>query len=243
MGMIVWQGISVLDGVTPLVVLATGVDSKRASANAKTGGMVQLFILRADVDPMTALRDGLDEAICGVCPHRGKASGGSGACYVQVYHGPLSTWRSWERGNAAPFSLDAFKGRLVRFGAYGDPAAVPYELWEAIADVASGTTGYTHQWRTADARFARLAMASADSAEEGRQARAMGYRNFLVRAPGTPKPSGAVVCPASAEAGKRVQCADCLQCAGTSNGRRADITIEAHGASRRAFRALPLFVA
>ena len=243
MGMIVWQGISRLDNVTPIVVLATFGNGKKASANVKTGSMVQVFILRADVAPHDALRQGLDTAICGVCPHRGKASGGTGACYVTVWQGPRATWQSWKNGNAKPFDINAFRGRKVRFGAYGDPAAVPVTVWHELAGAAAAVTGYTHQWRTAPAEFAQWCMASTDSVEERRQARAIGYRTFHVRAIGTAKGHGEIVCPASTEAGKRVQCADCLQCGGHSAGRRADITITAHGAAARSFAPLPLTVA
>lgn len=239
-GMIVWRGPSLLDG-SPLVVIATGLVS--SSANSKTGGLVQVYILREDMHPMDVLRTGADVSICGVCPHKSKASGGSGACYVQVFRAPASIWNAYKRGSYdRPFELSAFDGKLVRFGAYGDPAAVPFEVWESIAERADKVTGYTHQWRSADTRFARYCMASADSADEGRQARKMGYRSFIVRAPGEAKQRGAVVCPASAEAGRKAQCSDCMQCGGTASGRRADITIEAHGASARAFKPLPLSV-
>lgn len=248
--MLVWQGTSQLDGVTPILVLATDVPvpPKRGgravpkSANVKTGGMIQITIVRADMEPTVALTSGADEAICGTCPHRGKASGGTGACYVNVGHGPLSSYRSHMRRGSAPFDVERFRGHRVRFGTYGDPAAVPFEVWESIAEVADGVTGYTHQWRTADPRFARYCMASVDSMEEGPIARRMGYRNFIVRPAGSPKPRGAVTCPASAEAGKRTVCADCMQCGGTSNGRRSDITIVAHGSSARMFRPLELSV-
>jgi hypothetical protein len=241
MGMVVWQGLSQLDGVTPIVVIATGLDS--SSANEKTGGMVQTFILRADIEPHTAIAGGADEAICGVCPHRGKASGGTGACYVRVYQAPLSTWRAWDRGNAEAFDVARFAGRKVRIGSYGDPAAVPVAVWQEIVAVAGATTGYTHQWRQCDPAFAEFCMASTDSVAERREARLKGYRTFHVRALGTDKGKGEIVCPASAEAGKRTVCASCLQCGGTGNGRTADITIVAHGASKRAFAPLPLSVA
>lgn len=242
--MLVWSGVSQLDGVTPIVVLATGVPKGKgvSSQNSKTGDMIQTWILRADVAPHVALKTGLDQAICGTCPHRGKASGGSGACYVNVGQGPRSLWVAHQDKGSIPFDVERFRGHKVRFGAYGDPAAVPLSVWDSIADVAAGVTGYTHQWRTADVGFARHCMASADSAEEGREARRMGYRNFIVRPAGSVKPKGAVVCPASEEAGKRTVCADCLQCGGTGNGRKQDITIMAHGATKRAFVPLSLAV-
>jgi hypothetical protein len=242
--MLVWEGLSQLDGKTEIVVLATGVPKGKgqSSANSKTGDMIQIAILTKDVNPVEVLKLGTDTAICGTCPHRSKASGGSGACYVNVGQGPNSTWKSHQAKGSVPFDVERFRGHKVRFGSYGDPAAVPFEVWEAIASVADNWTGYTHQWRTADQRFSRYLMASADNAGEGRQARSMGYRNFIVRAPGTEAPKGAVVCPASAEAGKRVQCATCLQCSGTGKGRKADITIMAHGSTAKAFKSLPLSV-
>ena len=57
--MVVWEGAGP-DG-TPLVVLATGFD--KASANGKTGDEIQTFILRADMDPMTALKSGGDTVV------------------------------------------------------------------------------------------------------------------------------------------------------------------------------------
>jgi hypothetical protein len=159
-----------------------------------------------------------------------------------VYHAPLSTWRAWERGNAEAFDIERFRGKRVRFGSYGDPAAVPLRVWSELASVASGVTGYTHQWRTCDAGFSAYMMASADSVTERRQARLAGYRTFRVRTVGSVKLPGEVVCPASAEAGKKTVCATCLQCGGTGTGRSADITIEAHGSTRKRFRSLPLAV-
>src|SRR5262245_34138570 len=179
--MILWEGISRIDNVSPLVVLATyDTRADRASVNRKTGSMIQTWILRADVDPVAAKREGIDTAICGDCSHRSSASGGSDACYVNVGQAPLSTFRAYQRdgtrvtragnpttrGDSIPFDLDAFNGRLVRFGSYGDPAAAPIELWEDIAGVASGVTGYTHQWRDADPRFAAFCMASVDDTRD-----------------------------------------------------------------------------
>ena len=261
--MLIWQGPSQLDG-QDIIVLATGVpkaprlkrdgtpyktraSKTKASANAKTGDMIQIHILVSDVNPTAALKSGADISICGVCPHKSVAAGGSGACYT---HGNLrrgfaqtGTYNAHMEHGSAPFDLERFRGMRVRFGAYGDPAAAPFAIWQAIAAVAAGVTGYTHQWRAADIGFANFCMASADSADEGRQARKMGYRNFIVRAPGEAKPRGAVVCPASAEAGKRTVCASCMQCGGNGNGRTNDITIIAHGGSSKRFRPLPLTVA
>ena len=243
--MIIWSGISQLDGVTPVVALATGVPTAGtrsvSSNNAKTGDMIQVHILLADVNPTQALKQGLDAAICGTCPHKSVAAGGSGACYT---HGNIrrgfaqtSTWKSHDAKGSVPFDVSRFAGQKVRFGAYGDPAAVPFEVWASIAEVAEGVTGYTHQWRTADPRFAEVCMASADSMPEYLEARRAGYRTFLVRPMDSARPKGMITCPASEEAGKKTVCASCLQCGGTGNGRKAMITIMAHGASKKQFAA------
>lgn len=249
--MLIWSGISELDGVTQIVALATGVPKAprlrkdgtpiksraKSSANEKTGDMIQIHIMVDGILPLDALKAGADTAVCGTCPHRSKASGGTSACYVNLGKGQNSSMRSHMNKGSVPFDVSRFAGQKVRFGAYGDPAAVPFHIWKSIADVAEGVTGYTHQWRTADPRFADYCMASADSADEGREARRIGYRNFIVRPVGSEKPKGAVVCPASAEAGKKTVCATCMACGGNNNGRKHDITIIVHGPTKKHFAA------
>jgi hypothetical protein len=235
--MIVWEGPSELTG-EPIVVLATGVPTastrkaSKASNNVKTGDMIQIAILNRDVSPTDALKTGEDVNICGGCTHRSKASGGAGDCYTHKNlrrgFAQTSTWKAHRANGSAPFRLEAFAGRKVRFGSYGDPAAVPFAVWDAIRNVAEGVTGYTHQWKTCDPRFAELCMASADTVEERREARLKGYRAFRVRLATEGRLTGEVVCPASAEAGFKTVCATCLSCGGTGNGRKQDIVIVKH---------------
>ena len=54
-GYILWEGASLIDGA-PIVVIATGFASR--STNRKTGGMVQTYILRRDIDPVSAVQSG-----------------------------------------------------------------------------------------------------------------------------------------------------------------------------------------
>lgn len=241
-GAIVWRGASLIDGA-PLVVIATGLESD--STNRKTGGMVQTYILRSDIEPTEAVRTGADASICGACPHRGQplepgqVSGPHKArtCYVNVGQGPLGVYRAFKRGAyrdlTAPESDDTLPalcaGKLVRLGTYGDPAAVPTVLWHFLTVRAAGRTGYTHQWRTCDQRLRQLCMASADSVADAVDAHAAGWRTFRVAMPcDAPRVQGEAVCPASAEAGKKLTCAQCLACNGAS-GRRGSIVIQAHG--------------
>lgn len=222
--MILYEGPSKLNG-EPIVAIATGIGG--ASSNRKTGDMIQTWILPADVEPHRAIKTGQDSTVCGECMHR-PALGGS--CYVTVHQAPLAVYRAYHRGAYPALDLNAFRDRQVRFGAWGDPAAVPVIVWELIANLASGHTGYTHQWRRAEPGLERFCMASVDTAAEREQARAMGWRCFRTRLPGEETLKGEAVCPASEEAGKKLTCNECMACGG-ANGRRGDIAIIAHGST------------
>jgi hypothetical protein len=229
-GKVIWSGASLIDG-QPIVVIATGLAS--GSTNRKTGEMVQTYILRADLKPTDAIKAGADVSICGACPHRGDGTGKGRTCYVNVGQGPLAVWNAWQRG-AYPTAMACSRitavgeGRIVRLGTYGDPAAVPAYVWQQLTLKCVGHTGYTHQWRAAP-QLKGLCMASADSVEDAREAQAQGWRTFRVAMPcDEPRIEGEAICPASAEAGKKLQCAQCLACGG-ADGRRGSIAIAAHG--------------
>ncbi len=55
--LIVYDGPSIIDG-KPIVVILTGLD--QSSENAKTGNLVQSFIIRSDIAPTDALKTGDD---------------------------------------------------------------------------------------------------------------------------------------------------------------------------------------
>jgi hypothetical protein len=202
----VYDGPSALDGERIVALVTGGGDT--VTRNGKTGPLAQLWILRADVAPHVAVRDGRDATVCGMCPQR-PALGGD--CYVETAKGPRSAWQAWHDGKvpylhplaaSAALAVAVKVGRIngLRLGAYGDPAALPLDV---VADLvararrADGiTTGYTHQWRTAPVAFRSYVMASADSAQDQADARAMGYRSFRVVKPtdadaATPPPSPA----------------------------------------------------
>jgi hypothetical protein len=212
------------------VIIATGFESP--SDNRKTGDMIQVWILVKAVDPVEAIKSGLDRLICGSCIHRGNGDGSGRSCYVNVGQAPLGIWRAWKAGRYPTLQfMDIFSGRKVRFGAYGDPTHIPIGLALAIAGVASGHTGYTHQWRKPSLQgWKTLLMASVDSPAELLIARAMGWSTFRVT-PDTDHHSMETLC-ASDRVG--TPCADCLACAGARGGIRA-IHIPAHGTGRRHF--------
>jgi hypothetical protein len=216
-GVILYSGPSLLDGA-PIVAIAVGLVS--GSSNRKTGAMLQTYILRADLSPVEAIKTGADASICGDCKLRG-VLGKRRVCYVNLGQGPLSVFRGHKRGiyPVAASPRDIGRGRIIRLGTYGDPAAVPVEVWNELISEARGHTGYSHQWKTRpDLRG--IVMASADNVQEKSEAWAEGWRTFRLADAPTP---GEIVCPSLSG----VHCADCRLCDGA--GAAKSITIPAHG--------------
>lgn len=224
-----------------IAVIATGF--KKASANAKTGAMVQIYIILRHESPMDGVKSGNDIAICGNCVHRAKYTDGvmipgTRRCYVNLGKGARGVHGCYARGGyrrLTPSEIaEIFFDLLVRYGAYGDPAMMPKWLVELIASVARGRTGYTHQWETA-AWLQPYVMASCDSAADAVRAVAAGWRYFRVAGYGdTVKSANEISCPASAEAGKKTTCDRCRLCNGTTVGdRRKSIVIQDHSVIAR----------
>ena len=211
------------------VIIATGFSNP--SDNRKTGDMVQVWILVKSVDPVRAIKEGLDRLICGSCVHRGNGDGSGRSCYVNVGQAPLGIYRAWKAGAYLPLpSVSVFAGRKVRFGAYGDPTWIPLSLALAIAGVSSGHTGYTHQWRKPSLQGWRsLLMASVDSIAELVIARSMGWSTFRV---GSEASVGESLC-ASERVG--TPCMDCLLCAGARGGLES-VHIPPHGTGATHFK-------
>ena len=224
-GFILYNGPSELDG-KPIIVIAT-----TSSKNSKTGGIVQTWIMRADIEPHKALQTGDDASVCGDCPHRPL---NGGACYVTVFQAPLSVYRAYHRGIYPQAEAGQFAGQIVRIGSYGDPAAVPLQVWDDYTQGTTGRTGYTHQWRDTDASgLGMYAMASCDTADERIIAKSQGWRTFRVRLDTDAVMDGEVVCPASEEGGHKVTCSQCKACDGNSRGLIGGIVIIAHGAKSK----------
>ena len=212
------------------VVIATGFSTP--SDNRKTGDMIQVWILVKAVDPVEAIRQGLDRLICGSCVHRGDGSGGGRSCYVNAGQAPLGIYRAWKAGRYPVLQfMDGFAGRKVRFGAYGDPTHMPLSLALAIAGVASGHTGYTHQWRKPSLQpWRQILMASVDTTAELLIARSMGWSTFRVSADMDHR-TFETLC-ASERNG--TPCSICLGCPGARNGIQS-VWIPAHGKGKRHF--------
>ncbi|MER9195279.1 hypothetical protein NKI13_18550 [Mesorhizobium australicum] len=238
-GVILYEGPSMIDG-SPIVVIANRITAR--SKNEKTGAMVQTFIIRSDVDPVTALKTGDDASVCGDCPHR---PANDGTCYVRVFQSVASTFKAFKRNRYArpgvdydvKITADLFRGLAFRMGSYGDPAAAPFMIWRRATVHAAAVNGYTHQWREVEFQaFRLLCMASADSLADMEEAHAMGWRTFRVRAAHEPVTAKReVICPASQEAGQRTSCLDCKACGGLSAKAKVSMVIIAHGATAKRF--------
>jgi hypothetical protein len=237
-GVVLFKGASVYNGA-PLVVIMTGVD--KPSQNRKTGASYQVFILADDVSPTEASRTDASEANCGDCVFR------HGACYVRIEQAPLAVWTAYKRGVYPEVDWSKFKLRqeqFIRFGAYGDPALVAFDLWEPlfsqIKERGVRHTGYTHAWRYCDQRYAGWLQASADHVDDLEFARSRGWRTFRVRAENEPLMEGEFICPASTEYAqiynKKKTCAQCLACDGKRSNAdfRGSAAIIVHGTKKHA---------
>ena len=232
-GIVLYHGPSVLNPKEKVVCIATGF--QRKTKNPKTGDMIQTWILPANKNPCNAYFDGEDTAVCGNCKHRSKTSGGLGTCYVPVHQAPYMVWEAWKRGsydNPTLGSLAYFKNRNLRIGSYGDPAVIPFEVWDTITQEVNNWVGYTHQFNNAktDKRLKNIIMASVDSERERELAVSRGWRTFRIRTPNSELMDKEFVCPASKEAGHRLTCVECNACRGGENdGKKGTVAIIIHG--------------
>tara|TARA_R110000803_G_scaffold33773_3_gene73946 strand:+ start:1022 stop:1726 length:705 start_codon:yes stop_codon:yes gene_type:complete len=221
-GYILYEGPSAING-DPIVAILT-----LNSTNVKTGNMAQLWILAKDTAPHIAKKEGKDDAVCGDCPIKKE-------CYVLTFQGPLSVWNAYKRGSYETLGTNYLdlSALIIRFGAYGDPAALPRWLIKSIADSCKDFTGYTHQWNKPKFNFLKnYFMASVESYDLKDKAKKLGFRTFRIipkiefrNSTRMEKYYKEVTCPAE---NKGKQCIDCMLCNGSKQA--ADITIEAHGA-------------
>jgi hypothetical protein len=245
-GVVFWRGISPWTA-EPIVAIATGIDGQ--SLNAKTGPMIQTWVLVRDVPPQEAKRQGLDASVCGDCKLRG-VNGRDSICYLPVWVAPHRVWKAFRAGNY----LDVSSGRTAgdRRGSVRAPLRLRRSGGAAVRGLAhaagdrAGWVGYTHAWRRCDHRFKTICMASVDTEDEYVLAGLRGWRTFRIRGQedsiiglrnvAVQGPSHAVstavplefACPASDEMQHRTTCQACQLCRGTSSPARS-VAIVAHG--------------
>ena len=227
-GFILYRGPSLLDG-SPIAVVATMASSNRKTGLTGKRNMVQTWIIRTDIEPHIAAKKGLDYSVCGDCIHR-PVNGDT--CYLTLFQAPLAVYRGVQRGIYST-DIDLFyreiQNRKVRFGAYGDPAAVNAQLWIDIAAQCLGYTGYTHQFDhpNFDRAILSVVMRSIDTEK---QALESNERYFRVKNPEMPALPGEVECLSDS---KGMLCSDCLVCDGGEKGK--SVYINVHGANASKF--------
>jgi len=227
-GLILYEGPSWFDG-SPIVIIAT-----LKTANRKTGAVIQTWILRADMPPTLACKKKADYAICGSCPGR---PCNDGWCYVNKGQAPESVYRAYRNGRYVRYEhtlhAEYLRGRMLRIGSYGDPAALPSTTtWTQYSAECGRSVGYTHSWRERpELRFWCMASTVlADNAE----AKALGFRTFCcVPHDAGNGPVGSIQC--LSETHKR-KCVDCGLCSGSCLRGAKDVWIRAHGPSKRKVR-------
>lgn len=225
-GVVIWEGLSPLDN-SPIVCIATF-----RTSNHKTGNMIQTWILKADINPVQAIKDGSDKSICGSCYHRGfKNENGmmirKRSCYVNVGQAPGAVYKGYLKGIYPKFDAclhtKYFISKKLRWGAYGDGAMLPADLVAYFNSIVVSHTGYTHQWRLKFAQWSKgIFQASCDGLADYLEASAHGWKTFAVVAKDNVPFSGKQ-CPATIN--ESVQCNSCLLC----NGSKLDIFVPVHG--------------
>lgn len=228
-GYVLWEGTSRLDNKTPIVCVLT-----MQSRNQGTGNLAQTWILMQDIPPLEAIREDKDGPICGSCIHAKLRT-----CYVLVHQAPTQVWKTWRAGRyplvTQTILKKAITRRGVRIGAYGDPAAVPIEVWRCIAIYAQNITGYTHEWE-ANPDLAQYCMASVESLDERMRAKALGFRTYrCTKDISTRVRPEEASCPKSAEAGHKLNCLQCGYCNGNLTDFRGDVVIQVHGHKQGVF--------
>ena len=227
---ILYEGPSLIDG-QPIVAIATYSDK-----NTKTGLMVQTYILCQNIDPRDANKTGADFSICGTCPLKGiptmdpkRKLAEKRKCYVRIDQGSLIVWKAYQNGSYPKTNniSELGRGRMVRLGTYGDPAAVPSYVWNQLLDDAIGHTAYSHQ-NDIIPIDKKIFMGSADSLEHAKKFWNDNIRTFRVIQNLDEIQKNEILCPASKEAGRKSTCAKCKLCSGTSSNSQKSIAIVQH---------------
>ena len=208
-----------------IVAAVTGV--KRKSSNPKTGDMLQMSILVRKVEPLEALRKGLDRHNCGGCLYSSTENGGNNDCYVLVGQMPTQVYRS-VKGQRIPDTdpADIRPGKPIRLGSYGDPGFLPLSVLE-VWTIGRKFTGYSHAWRTLPQAYAQYLMASCETPDDVRQANERGWRAYrtIEHIDSPISSSSELMC---VNLTHKIQCADCRLCSGSSIGAKS-IVIPLHG--------------
>lgn len=216
--------------------------SKNGKISDKKDKLVQTYTFSIDQWTLANTRKGfkmkeffaLDGSNCLDCTF--SVSSGNGGCYThkyEQYSGFLKMLRSIKAESLTEFSQEKESAALemcnrtyVRFGSYGEPSLLNYNLVDSMVVLSSGWTGYTHQWEKIWAKpYGRFFMASTHNQEQSIIARESKWRSFIATKVGT---ENATSCPASKEMGYKSSCSKCGLCSGTSGKGTKDVKILEH---------------
>ena len=226
---ILWEGNSPIDGEKIVAILQT-----RKTSNTKIGDMLQVWIIRPDMHPSEAIKTGNDYSICGNCPLRGDGTGKGRVCYVnQMPIGAI--WKSYRDGKCIHWQdvpKDKFKALCIlsggiRWGAYGDPALIPYHIFLEVSSYSNTNLGYTHQydWDFSEV-YKNHFQASAHSLDHAKKLQASGWHTYTI-VPENFEGDGAIC-----QGGKKTTCERCKLCNGKNN-----ILEIVHGIGKKNFKA------
>ena len=220
-GFILYEGPSTFDG-EPIVVIITGYETP--TSNKKTGNMLQSWIIKQGDYPSEAIKLGTDNSVCGTCPLKGKV------CYVMMM--PVNNiWRNYQEGQYPKINDKILKRvkrrhRLLRLGSYGDPCAVPINVWEPLIKASAGYTGYTHAWQYTDQSWKKYLMASVESTTLMEKAHDLGWRTFRLVQSEKEITNSEIMCKNWVD--EDTKCEDCRLCNGAS--KQPSIVNVVHGA-------------
>ncbi|MEO1377554.1 MAG: hypothetical protein AAFW70_25400 [Cyanobacteria bacterium J06635_10] len=220
---VVWEGASLIDG-SPILLILTGFVSP--SANRKTGRLIQSWVLQQEFVPTFAAKHGLDEGICGSCSLKLSKTG---SCYVNL--APINNMYrkyvacTYSKLSKNEIELLKYYRYPIRIGSYGDPTAVPFDVWKPIILASGSHTGYTHNWLFCDNLWKQYLMASVQSLGEARVAQNRGWRTFRIIAPDASLTQNEILCRNTED--DRNRCDNCYLCDGKSS--KPNIADRVHG--------------
>ena len=203
--------------------------------------LLQSWIIQQNLVPTEAAKKGLEKGICGTCPLKLSQTG---ACFVNLL--PVNNiYRKYFAGSYSKFSANEIEvikryRYPIRIGSYGDPTAVPFDVWKPIISASGGHTGYTHRWdnNECDSRWKKYLMASVQSESEACIAQNLGWRTFRIIAPDAPLSENEILCRHTKD--NATQCEACMLCDGKSN--KPNIADRVHGLKWSAIRLVEISI-
>jgi hypothetical protein len=203
---------------------------------SKTGRMIQISFLDVEVN---------QRKIDGDIPNGQGCSrpqcGSFDICYVQAF--PLhimhidNSLNDYKLEDMPKLTMNQFlilvnqSKSPVRFGEFGDPTSIKYEIVEKIKKASNGHTAYTHQWRTCDQRFKDVCMASVEGELDYQLAKSMGWKTFSIGL--SPIKGERIMCLNESQ---DMNCEYCKLCEGSNA--KVSVVITPHGKKKKLFTIL-----